>query len=773
MHVHHPEAPTFYVSGVHSGPNPSPGFGVAQSLRAAYPHAHIVGVDYSVESSGLHSPVFDELWVQRSWKELDLDVYQAAIAERLADGRAAWFPGQDLEVQWLADALPAARGALAAPSDALRQIAKPAITAARDLPLTVPEFLLIDREDWDLHTFCRAHGWQVWMKGPNYEAMRVRDWPSFRHARAALGSTWATDALFVQRHVSGNEESVALCAYQGELLDCVHLRKHHQTSEGKTWSGSVSEVEPAFLEPLRAVIAELEWTGGAELEFVRAADDTLHLIDWNSRFPAWIHAASFAGHNLPARLAEAAGFGTAASARCQSRQFTRVVQEIPVRDTHPLPAVRPVMDEWQVGSKHPSGMPLLAKRLSERAGVGGSARHARVRPASAPPGPVRQDLERLMVDGLTTPRRILLAHSARDRFGRIEAALADAPLAGAELTFGYSVKTNPHPTLLGLADEAGMMAEVISAAELRHAMAAGFPAERIILNGPASQYPDGPAPGGELLAAFADSPHAFERWLADGPPRARYLGMRLRPVTLESRFGAGLRDPKRFAEVLGMLRKVPAGQALGLHFHFASDVLGPARWFDVFEGVLHWARAIEQGVGRPVRCLDVGGGWFPDDFDRELLPRLGAMMGDARALLPALERFVVEPGKAMAQPTMALVTTVLEVRRAAGGNGTEAVVDAAISELPMAPYYPHRLYARAKGGAAKGGAAEGGAWQALGGGPDRLLGRICMETDILASDVALPEGLAPGDRLVIGDAGAYDASMAYNFGRGVVEDACD
>jgi diaminopimelate decarboxylase len=137
------------------------------------------------------------------------------------------------------------------------------------------------------------------------------------------------------------------------------------------------------------------------------------------------------------------------------------------------------------------------------------------------------------------------------------------------------------------------------------------------------------------------------------------------------------------------------------------------------------------------------------------------MTDEARAVLPALERFVVEPGKAMAQPAMALVTTVLEVRRRADG-GSEAVVDAAISELPMAPYYPHRVYGRA-----------GGAWQALGGGRDRLLGRICMETDILASDVALPEALAPGDRLVIGDAGAYDASMAYNFGRGVVEDACD
>ncbi|HYH82409.1 MAG TPA: hypothetical protein VEX86_21640, partial [Longimicrobium sp.] len=194
---------------------------------------------------------------------------------------------------------------------------------------------------------------------------------------------------------------------------------------------------------------------------------------------------------------------------------------------------------------------------------------------------------------------------------------------------------------------------------------------------------------------------------------------------------------------------------------FASDVLGPARWFEVFESVLHWAAAIQDGVGRPVRCLDVGGGWFPDDFDRELIPALPERIAAAAEALPSLERFMVEPGKAIAQPAMALVTTVLEVRRGKDG-AVEAVVDAAISDLPMAPFYPHRVY----------GHSAAGAWEPLGGRGDRLLGRICMETDILASDLALPDTLAAGDRLVIGDAGAYDASMAYNFGRGVLDDAC-
>jgi diaminopimelate decarboxylase len=176
--------------------------------------------------------------------------------------------------------------------------------------------------------------------------------------------------------------------------------------------------------------------------------------------------------------------------------------------------------------------------------------------------------------------------------------------------------------------------------------------------------------------------------------------------------------------------------------------------------VLHWAEAIQEGIGRSMRCLDVGGGWFPDGFDSDLLPRLEELVGTTVEKLPRLAQFFVEPGKAIAQRTMALVTTVLEVRRT--GENTEAVVDAAISDLPMAPFYPHRVYLR----------SADGRWESLGGRGDRLLGLICMETDILAADLALPASLLAAGRLVIADAGAYDARMAYNFGRGVLNDAC-
>jgi diaminopimelate decarboxylase len=753
---------TCYVSGVHSGPNPSPGLGVAQSLRQAFPAARLVAVDYSVESSGLHSEVFDEVWVQRPWRELRLDVYAAAIQEVL-DGGALWFAGQDLEVEWLTHALRDPSRAFVPPAQSLQQVAKPFIRAAAGLPLVVPDFVAVDRADWDLHAFCREHGWRVWVKGPNYEAMRVRDWPSFRFAWSTMSETWGTEQIFVQRHVLGSEESVALCAYRGELLDCVHLTKHTQTHEGKTWAGRVSQVDPALVEPLREVIAELEWTGGAELEYVRSADGTLNLIDWNPRFPAWIHAASFSGHNLPAKLVEAAGHGRAAPAPYRGSQFTRVVVEIPIRATHPLPAVRDPLDEWKVGSKHPSGMPDLARRLEAvRTGAEPRLESRKARPAPAVPAALQSDLDEAVLGELPTPRRVLLPRTARQRFAQVEHALAAQTVSGVELGFGYSVKTNPHPSLIALARGAGMFAEVISTAEMRQALAAGFTPDQIVLNGPAQRWPSLPALDGPLIAAFADSPQSLARWIGEGPPQARYLGLRVRPVTLDtSRFGTSFASPKDFARILGLLRALPSAQEVGLHFHFASDVIGPARWREVYEEIIHWASAIQQGIGRPVRCLDVGGGWFPDDFDREMLPRLDGLVGAAADLLPRLERFFVEPGKAMAQPTMALVTTVLEVRRGRKGT-TEAVVDAAISDLPMAPFYPHRVYGR----------SANGSWEALGGRGDRLVGRICMETDILATGLALPDSLEVGQQLVIGDAGAYDASMAYNFGRGVIDDVC-
>src|SRR5918997_2409686 len=370
-----------YISGLYCGSNPQPGVGIARSLRDGYPEATLVGVEYSNRSSGLHWTDFDELWLQRPWEELSLSDYGERIREVLDSG-ALWISGSDLESLWLSDVFPDGhKNLLTPPNGALRQIAKPAVRAAEGLPVRIPTFIPTDCSDWEIHAFCRKYDWRVWLKGPYYDAARVSSWPHFEAARAALSHVWATDRLFLQAHVTGYEESVMLSAYQGELTGCVRMRKREITPEGKTWAGDVTEPPEEFTTKLREIVRRLNWTGGAELEMVRDAEGKLWLLEWNPRFPAWVHGATIAGRNLPALMVEAATGVPAQPSVQASEEFTRVVLEVPVRSQLPLPPLpEPFAGAVGHSLKHPSGLPALAERLHKLkpemleggAGVGGN-----------------------------------------------------------------------------------------------------------------------------------------------------------------------------------------------------------------------------------------------------------------------------------------------------------------------------------------------------------------------------------------------------------------
>ena len=172
--------------------------------------------------------------------------------------------------------------------------------------------------------------------------------------------------------------------------------------------------------------------------------------------------------------------------------------------------------------------------------------------------------------------------------------------------------------------------------------------------------------------------------------------------------------------------------------------------------MLRWCRSVESLTGRAVETLDVGGGWFPDDWHEDSGERFRSAVRRARADLPNLREIISEPGKAMAQPSMALAMRLLEVQEMEEGE-VEAVVDGSIAELPMHAFQPHRILCLHPGT---------GEWRPLKRGKTRLMGRLCMEHDVVAWNVELPEGSGAGDVLIFCDAGAYDRSMSYVFGRG-------
>ena len=188
----------------------------------------------------------------------------------------------------------------------------------------------------------------------------------------------------------------------------------------------------------------------------------------------------------------------------------------------------------------------------------------------------------------------------------------------------------------------------------------------------------------------------------------------------------------------------------------ASANVGVGNWWHLFESMLRWCGSIEALSGRLIEILDVGGGWFPEDLQENAGAKFRRAIEMIPEFLPNVRRIFSEPGKALAQPSMAVAMQILEIRGAENGS-PEVVVDGSIAELPMYFFYPHRILCQD---------GENGDWKSLNRGNTQLLGRLCMEHDIVASNVELPATAQVGDVLVFCDAGAYDRSMSYVFGRG-------
>ncbi len=752
-----------FLTALHSATNPQPGIGTARSLRAAFPQARLVGVDYSPRSSGIHWPDIDEVQLQRPWDEMHLPSYAADIRARLDRG-GIWISGSDLESRWLADVFPGGHPRLLSPpKEVFAGLQKPAVPAATGLPVRIAPFVEIaSLSDWDLHAFCRQHDWNLWLKGPYYDALRVTSWPSLENGRAFLSGLWSTEDLALQAHVNGHEESVCFCAWRGSLLGAVRMRKRDVTEIGKTWAGAVTAVSDNFLGPLRAIVQRLNYTGGGEVEMVRDAEGTLWLLEWNPRFPAWIHGATLAGTNLPALLVEAATGEAAVKTESvtagDAGEFTRVVLEVPVRAGLPLPPLPEPLPGGSLGLKHPSGLLGLAKNLHGKPALSGSREE--VTAAQAPPPEIPhiylEDVQRLNGEISRTPASVYLPRTAADGFLRTAERVQALSTQELRVRPGYSIKTNPDERLLALAKEAGFFAEGITLLEIRKALACGFPARDCILNGPGKWHPDGVFPAAPLSAVFCDSLEDLQRVLlgvADGRVQTATVGVRLRPPQLASRFGIPVASPEDLMALVETLDGLPAEVGFGVHLHMASSHYGVETWWRLFSSTLLWCRSLEALVGRAITTLDLGGGWASDDWHSALAGPMARAVESICVHLPAVHTLVLEPGKALAGPAMAVAMRILEVKKGA----REVVVDGSIADLPMAGFQPHRILHRP---------AAGGAWKALPRGGSQLQGRLCMEHDFVAHAVGLPADAAPGDLLIFCDAGGYDKSMSYVFGCG-------
>ena len=704
------------------------GLAVARALRDGRPALHLIALSRAPHGPAVDTDVFDAVWHTQSWAELDPRAHAAEIESRL--GPEAWFlPSTAAEGRWAADVLPSTAHVLAPSPGAVSRTQGPPLPAAEGLPVEVPAGISLSAPVEALHAFGRRHDWALWMQVPGGERRALGHWTEVDETRDALSAQVdAPEHLFLQRRVEGTPVTIPFAAHSGTLLGAAFVRP----APGRTATYHVDPVPDPFRAALEDTLDALDWTGGGTLSVIEAEDGTRWLDAWRPRFDAAVGGVARCGVNLPARLVAAASGAAVDEPDAPASAFSVVTTRVPVKRAPEPSPTDP--------SPTPSGPPTA--------------------PAPSPPDAsagLTDDL-RAIVDDLPvdwreaeTPRPLLLPTRTRERFEAFAAAadrIEDA-LGLRTLRIGLSLKTNPAPLLLKTARATGMLAETIHPDEMSHARRHGFSTDEIVVNGPVQALlPDlETAP----YALFGDAVSDLAALPFD--PSGAIVGVRTRPPERgPSRFGVDLSDAGRRERLCDRLAALSPATRLGLHLHAPSSTLGHDRWWASVERVLGWAQTLQERTGRPVEALDLGGGWHPDDWLDVFVPGLLERREQIRTALPALDTLLLEPGKALSQPLGVVVSRVLDVRPARD----EVLLDASLAELSNIDYHPHRLLAHT---------GERG-WHRLPRGEGRLLGRLCMEADVLGHRRRV-DHLAPGDTVVVCDAGAYDASMTYPFGRGV------
>lgn len=347
------------------------------------------------------------------------------------------------------------------------------------------------------------------------------------------------------------------------------------------------------------------------------------------------------------------------------------------------------------------------------------------------------------------------------------AALQDAyrsytdAFTGLPVKVCYAVKANDSLAVLRVLAAVGAGADVVSGGEMRYALAAGIPADRIVFSGVgkteeelAFALDEGVMQINVEVASELDLLSEIATKLG----RTARIAIRINPDVdagtiaqistgkAENKFGIAYDDaPALFRHA----QALPGLEPVGLAVHIGSQITRLEPYRDAFRRVRNLYTAL-QAEGLPLQRIDLGGG-LGITYREEAPPSIAAYAALVREVFHGLDAsFVFEPGRRIAGPAGVLVTRVITEKQTVAKRFV--IVDAAMNDLIRPALYD--AYHPVQPESAPAPQAE---WSEA-----DLVGPICESTDRFAADRVLPP-LRPGDMLVIGAAGAYAAVMASEY----------
>ena len=332
-----------------------------------------------------------------------------------------------------------------------------------------------------------------------------------------------------------------------------------------------------------------------------------------------------------------------------------------------------------------------------------------------------------------------------------------------QVLIAYAVKANSNLSVLKTLASLGAGADTVSEGEIRRALAAGVPPNRIVFSGVGktrrelafaveigvSEINVESEPELNLLAEVAE--------LLDARPKVTFrvnpdvsAGGHAKIATgkSENKFGVS------FSEAERLYAKAVAHKHLdviGVSCHIGSQItdLKPmAEAFAKMRGLVERLRA----QGFPVERLDLGGGLGAPYFDQPDPPTPADFAAVVEEVLEGLEvDLVFEPGRVIAANAGVLVSRVIHVHERPEGRRF-LVVDAAMNDLVRPAMYDAFHHIRPVSQPRPG--ANLAAYD--------VVGPVCETGDTFCRDRELPP-LGSGDLVAFMTAGAYGAAMSSEY----------
>jgi diaminopimelate decarboxylase len=332
----------------------------------------------------------------------------------------------------------------------------------------------------------------------------------------------------------------------------------------------------------------------------------------------------------------------------------------------------------------------------------------------------------------------------------------------------YATKAFLCKAMARLADEEGMCLDVSTAGELAVALAAGVPAERLVLHGNnkseaelATALSEGV---GRIVVDNFDEIGRLGR-LTDTPARTGRPKVLVRVTPgieahthefvktgqEDTKFGFSVASGAA-AEAVAALELMASVELVGIHAHIGSQVFDVASFERTAEILGAFFTPLDLSE------LVVGGGLGVAYVNGERAPSLSEWADATRA---ACARVGVKPGvRITAEPGRSIVATagvtlyrVGTIKRLPQVR-TYVVVDGGMSDNPRPVLYGSGYEAFLPRAAS-----------AARPQPVRVVGKHCETGDVVVAEACVPDDLKVGDVLATPVTGAYGYSMASNYNK--------